>query len=163
MQKIRSYSLFFGVAFTGTILLILFVYLSQKQLLGTRTPRENVIHFYRWNKYLTIGNYIVYLLLLLMANIMYIRRRYWDTFIWAGIVFAVFALADWWWLGEAVFQYKKGNDLWLGEFSIGPFVGIMLALFGLLLAIGNHQLLKRLVRERNIPATRNTDEENTSN
>ena len=48
-------------------------------------------------------------------------------------------------------EYKKAHLLDFGEPAIGAFIGIMLALFGLGLAIGNYMLLKRMVRNKEVP------------
>ena len=81
---------------------------------------------------------------------MYIRQRYWDTFLWAGLIFVAFTFVDWWWLMNEIADYKKANDLSFGEPGLGLFTSIMIALFGLIIAIGNYLLLKRLVKEKNI-------------
>jgi len=150
MKQIKAHSIFFGLALGGILILFLFTYLAQQALINSVNARENVISFYKYNRYLTIGTFVVYFVLLLVANLMYIKQRYWDTFIWAAIIFSAFTIIDWWWLSETIFRYKKMNDLWLGEFSIGPFVGVMIALFGIVIAIGNYALLKRFVKEKNI-------------
>lgn len=150
MKQIKAHSLFFGLALGGILILFIFTYLAQHSLINGLNAKENVIAFYKYNRYLTIGTFLVYLVLLLVANLMYIKQRYWDTFIWAALIFMTFAIIDWWWLSQTIFQYKKLHDLWLGEFSIGPFVGVMIALFGAVIAIGNYALLKRFVKEKNI-------------
>ena len=155
MNRIKSHTIFFGLALAGIAFLLIYTWLTAGPLNDNEAAKENVILFYHYNSFVTTGNYFLYLILLFVANIMYIRQRYWDTFIWAGIIFAAFTLVDWWWLGEKVFVYKKMNELWLGETNLGPFIGIMIALFGLGLAIANYMLLKRIVKEKNIVAQPN--------
>ena len=150
MKNIRSHTVFFVLALAGIMVLTAFAYYTYRPITIGPYPKENIEKFNQHKNYLTIGNFIVYFILLFVANIMYIRRRYWDTFIWAGLIFATYAIIDWWWLGEKLFQYKEANDLGFGESKLGPFVGVMIALFGLALAIGNYLLLKRLVKEKNI-------------
>jgi uncharacterized membrane protein YGL010W len=153
MKNIKSHTVFFSLALIGLAVLLIFVYLAKRELNSYNLPNEKITQFYKYKNYLTIGNFIVFLFLLFTANIMYIRQRYWDTFIWAGIIFVSFALIDWWWLGNMIFEFKKQNNIDFGELSIGPFVGIMIALFGLGLAIGNYMLLKRIVVEKKILPT----------
>jgi hypothetical protein len=78
---------------------------------------------------------------------MFIRSRYWDTFIWTGITFSAFTLTDWWWLSEMVFQYKIINNLSEGESNRDPIIGVLIAMMGLATAIGNYYLLKRIFKE----------------
>jgi len=150
MKNIRSHTVFFSIAIIGILILLAFAYFAKRQLLDYNTPNEKVTQFFKYKNNLTIGNFIVFVFLLFAANIMYIRQRYWDTFLWAGIIFVSFALIDWWWLGNMIYDFKKENQIDFGELSIGPFVGVMIALFGLGLAIGNYMLLKQFVKEKKI-------------
>ena len=159
MQKLRSHTIFFGLALAGIFILFVFTYLAQRPLNLDGNAKETVQKVYHFNKYLSIGNFIVFVILLFVSNIMYITQRYWDTFIWAGLIFSSYTLIDWWWLGEKLFHYRKANDLWLGESSLGPFVGIMIALFGLAVAVGNYFLLKRLVNEKDLKPNENNVEQ----
>lgn len=163
MKQIKSHTLFFSLALAGILVLFIFSYLAQHALITGQIPKENVIRFYTYNRYLTIGNFLIYFILLFVANLMYIKQRYWDTFIWSAVIFMSFTLIDWWWLGETIFRYKKNNELWLGEFSLGPFVGIMISLFGLVIALGNYALLKRFVKDKNLPASPPESENNSQN
>ena len=158
MKSIKSHRIFVGFAVTGILILSILIYLSNRQLTLDINAKEALIKAYRHNKNLTIANFIIYFILLFISNIMYIKEKYWDTFIWAGLIFSTFTILDWWWLGEKIFHYKKANDLWLGEFSLGPIMGIIMALFGLSIAIGNYMLLKRLVKEKNLESIKGKDE-----
>src|SRR5688500_9763555 len=98
MKNIRSHTVFFVLALAGIIALSAFVYYTYRTITIGAYPKENIEKFNQHKNYLTIGNFIVYFILLFVANIMYIRRRYWDTFIWAGLIFSTYAIVDWWWL-----------------------------------------------------------------
>ncbi|MFM9945395.1 MAG: hypothetical protein ACKVQB_09215 [Bacteroidia bacterium] len=150
MQKLRSHTIFFILALVGILILFIYTYLAQRPLSLDGNARETVQKAYHFNKNLTIGNFIVYVILLFVSNIMYIRQRYWDTFIWAGLIFSTFTLLDWWWLSEMVFHYKKTNDLWEGESNLYPFFGIIIALFGLFIAVLNYLSLKRIYKEKDV-------------
>jgi hypothetical protein len=150
MKALKSHRLFIGFALTGVFILCVLTYLTQRPLILNDNARETLQKVYHNNRNLTIVNFVTYFILLFISNIMYIRERYWDTFIWAGLIFSTFTLIDWWWLGEKIFHYKKSNDLWMGEFSLGPLMGIILAIFGLTIAIGNYMLLKRLIKEKDL-------------
>lgn len=161
MKQVRAHSIFFALAILGILILFLFTYLAQRSLINGTDAKENVMAFYKYKRYLTVGNFFVYFILLFVSNLMYIKQRYWDTFIWAAIVFISFTIIDWWWLNDTIVAYKKANDLWLNEYSVGIFVGIMFAIFGLVIALGNYALLKRFVKDKNIPASPSIEENNT--
>jgi len=148
MNYFKSRKLFFSLALIGILVLLIFVTLTKNQLLSEENAKLNVEEFNFYNHYLTTGNFIVYLILLFIANFMFIKVRYWDTFIWAGVIFLTFTLIDWFWLSEMVFHYRKSNTLWLGESNLRPFVGILIALAGLVVAILNYVLLKKIFTEK---------------
>ncbi len=148
MKNIRSRTIFLALALAGICLLFIFSYLTYRSLIMGSYAKENVTQFYNNNRYLTNANNLVFIILLFVSNILFIRHRYWDTFIWTGLIFFTFALIDWWWLSEIVFHYKKKNDLLEGESNLMPFFGIAIALFVMGLTIGNYLLLKLLVKEK---------------
>lgn len=150
MKNIKAHRIFIGLALAGIFILFIFTILTKHSLGNDPDLKGNIKNFYDYNFYLTYGNYIVYFILLFVANIMFIQHRYWDTFIWAGIIFTSYTLIDWWWLSEIIFHYKKTNELWMGEFNLSPMMGILIALLGLAIAIGNYLLLKRIVKEKHI-------------
>lgn len=67
-------------------------------------------------------------ILLIAANsIMWTTRNGWA--LWATFgYFAVFTLIRYFWLDQALFQFKKLNGLSDGSFSIGPLFGVVLVL-----------------------------------
>ncbi len=148
MQKIKSHTIFFGLAFTGILVLSIFIFLTKHQLSAETSAKVNVELFYHNQHNLTMANAILFVILLFVANFMFIRSRYWDTFIWTGIIFSAFTLIDWWWLSEMVFQYKIINNLSEGESNPYPIMGVLVSLMGLAIAIGNYYLLKRIFKER---------------
>lgn len=148
MKNIKSHHIFFGLAFIGILVLTILVFLTKHQLSSDTNPKVNVELFYHYNHYLTNCNTLVFVILLFAANIIFIRQRYWDTFIWAGIIFLGFTLIDWWWLSELVFHYKKSNELWEGESNLGPFIGIIISILGLFIAVLNYFILKRFYKEK---------------
>jgi len=151
MKNIRSHSIFWGLAATGIFLLIIFSYLAQRALKVEGTPpAEALVKFYKFNRYLTFGNIIIYILLLFVSTIIYIRQRYWDTFIWTGIIFVIFTLVDWWWLSNLAFHYRKAHNYLPGESNLYPIVGIFICLAGLGITIGNYLLLKKMIKEKKI-------------
>lgn len=148
MKNIKSHSIFFALALAGILVLSILIFLTKHQLASDTNPKINVELFYHYNHYLTNCNTLIFVILLFVANIMFIRQRYWDTFIWTGIIFLTFTLIDWWWLSEMVFHYKKSNNLWEGESNLVPFAGIFLALFGLAVVTFNYFILKRIYKEK---------------
>lgn len=148
MQNIRSHRIFFVLALAGILVLSIFVFFTKHQLSADSSAKVNVELFYHNQHNLTTINTILFVILLFVGNIMFIRSRYWDTFIWAGIIFTTFTLIDWWWLSEIVFQYKIINNLIEGESNPYPIMGILVALLGLGIAIGNYYLLKRIFKEK---------------
>lgn len=160
MKSVRSHTIFFALAILGILILSVFAYLAQRSLTNGIDAKENIMTFYKYNRYLTFGTFLVYFTLLFVANLMYIKQRYWDTFIWAAIVFITFTIIDWMWLNAKIVEYRKANELWLNEYDIALFVGIMFAIFGLAIALGNYALLKRFFKEKNIPASPQIKEDN---
>lgn len=148
LKKIKSHSIFWGIAITGILILSIFTYLSKNAILSEDDAAENVKNFYSYYHNLTKGNFIIFALLLFISNIMYVRQKYWDTFIWTGIIFFVFTLIDWWWLSEMVFHYKKTNKLWDGGSNLGPIVGIVISLLGMAITIINYYVLKIFVKDK---------------
>lgn len=150
MKNIKSHSIFLGLALVGIFLLSILVFLSKYQLTSENSPKTNVELFYDYNHNLTVANNIIFIILLFVANLMFIGKRYWDTFIWIGIIFLTFTLLDWWWLSEMVFHYKKSNNLWEGESNLAPFAGIFIALLGFAVTTFNYLILKRIFKEKEI-------------
>lgn len=148
MKNIKSHSIFFGLALAGILVLSILVFLTKHQLSAETSPKVNVELFYYYYHNLTTANNLIFIILLFAANLIFIAKRYWDTFIWTGIIFLTFTLLDWWWLSEIVFHYKKSNDLWEGESNLGPFAGIFIALFGLAVTTLNYFILKRIYKEK---------------
>ena len=123
-------------------------FLTKHQLSGDSSAKINSELFYLRYHDVTIANIIIFVILLFVSNIMFIRQRYWDTFIWTGIIFLIFTLIDWWWLSNIIFEYKTINNLSEGESNFYPIIGVLIGLLGLGISIGNYYLLKQLFREK---------------
>jgi len=161
MKNIRSHSVFFGLALAGIFVLIIFSYLTQRPLKVENAAEDALMKFYHYNRNLTIGTFIIFFILLFVSSIMYIRSRYWDTFIWTGLIFATFTLVDWWWLSDLAFLYRKEHNSLPGESNLYPLVGVLIALAGIGITIGNFLLLKKMVKEKHIPMAEDTNTKGT--
>ena len=106
--------------------------------------KENVTNFYTYNRYLISGTFMLYFLLLIVSNIMYLRQKFRYPFIWTGILFTAFTMASWWWLSDKVFAYKKAHEMWQGEFNVGLLIGFFISILGIALLAGNFAILKRI-------------------
>lgn len=68
------------------------------------------------------------IILLIIANaILWTRRSGWAMWATFGY-FAVFTLLRYFWLDQALFQFKKANGMWDGSFSVGPLFGVILVI-----------------------------------
>ncbi len=91
------------------------------------------------------------LTLLILANVLLWKtRRGWALWTTLGF-FTVFTIVQYFWLGQSFFAFKKSNGLWQGEFSLTPFVGVVLIIIAAGIFFFNHFLNLRL-RERMHPA-----------
>ena len=148
MEKLNSHKIFFGIAIIGIIMLSLFTYMAVNSLESSVDVKSNSLNFYKYYNLLTKGNFILFAILLLVANIMYIWQKFWDTFIWTGIIFLAFTIIDWFWLSEMIFHYKKKNHLWQGETNLGYIIGFLFAFLSFCVIVFNYLILKIMVRNR---------------
>lgn len=148
MKRIHSHTIFLALAIAGILLLSILTYLSYRAINTEGITKDNITRFYNINHYLTNSNTVIFIILLFVSSIMFIRQHYWDTFVWTGIIFFTFTLIDWWWLSELIFHYKKKNGFWEGETNLAPFLGVIIATFGLGAAISDYYILKLFYKDK---------------
>ena len=166
MKTISSHKIFFAIAFIGIIVLSSFTFLAVNSLKSLENAHTNSLNFQKYYGLLTKGYLILFAILLLVSNIMYIRNKVWATFIWTGIIFLAFTIIDWFWLSEMIFHYKKKNKLWEGESNLGYIVGFLFAFLSFCIIVFNYLTLKIFVINRKnkskILSTENNDEIRTN-
>ncbi len=64
--------------------------------------------------------------------------------------FAVFIICRYFWLEQSFFAFKKANGFWQGEFSLSPFVGVILIVAAAVVIFFN-QFLNLRLNERMYP------------
>lgn len=148
MKNLSSHKIFLSLAIIGILILAAISYLSVNALKNGTDAKINSINFYQFHNMLTKGNFLLFVILLFVSNIMYIRQKYWDTFIWTGLIFLAFTIIDWFWLSDMIFHYKKKNNLWQGETNLGYFVGFVFAFLSFGIIIFNYFILKVFVKEK---------------
>lgn len=91
-------------------------------------------------------------ILLITANaIMWTKRNGWA--LWATFgYFSVFTLLRYFWLDQALFQFKKANGMWDGSFSVGPLFGVILVLAAGVIVFFDQFVVVRLNRKMYPPA-----------
>ena len=161
MFNLKSHNIFFAIAAIGIITLSLFTYLSVNALQSSTDPKSNSFSFYQFHELLTKGNFILFVVLLITSNIMYIRQKFWDPFIWTALIFITFTVIDWFWLSEMIFHYKKHNNLWQGETNLGYIIGFVFAFLAFVVVIINFLILKIFTKEnKNNISSINTEKNN---
>lgn len=148
METVKSHKFFFGIAIIGIIILAVFSYLSKNALISNENAAENLKVFNNYYNYLSKGNLLLFVILLFVSNIMYLNGKYWDTFVWTGIIFLGFNIVDWFWLSDIYFHYKKSNQLWHGETDLSYIVGFFFTFLGFMLIILNLGILKIIVNRK---------------
>ncbi len=112
-----------------------------------KTTRE----FYEFYSGLALAFlWISSLILLILANVLLWKTRrgwaMWTTFLF----FAVFIISRYFWLEQSFFAFKKANGFWQGEFSLSPFVGVILIIIAAVIVFFN-QFLNLRLNERMYP------------
>ena len=73
-----------------------------------------------------IALWLTAFILILLANaVLWTTQRAWAM--WTTFLFvAAFLVAQYFWLGESFFRFKKMNGMFDGSFSLGPIFGVIL-------------------------------------
>lgn len=92
------------------------------------------------------------IVLLILGNlILGLKRSAWAM--WATLIyFAVFTLLNYFWLGEAAFNFKKHAGLGDGSFSLGPLLGLFFVVGSAVFIFLNQFIVVRLQRKMYPPA-----------
>ena len=92
--------------------------------------------------------------LLLWGNVILgFTRSSWAM--WATLIyFAVFTLLNYFWLGEAAFNFKKQAGLGTGDFSLGPVLGVIFVVGAAVFVFLNQFIFVQLQRKMYPPVVK---------
>lgn len=137
----KIYSILLALA---TLAMIVLMYLPYSWLQSITAPRD-VAEYYRYYSNISwVFLLVSALLLLIVGNVLlWLTRRSWA--VWATFVyFAVFMVAQTFWLENSFFRYKQANNLEVGVISWSPVTGVILIALGAIIVFFNQYLIKRL-------------------
>lgn len=146
----------------STALMAFFTYYSWSWLQSIGLPAA-AAEGYRYHADLAWYTlWITFVALLMLGNgVLWATRSSWAM--WTSYVyFAVFAVIDHFWLGQAAFHFKKANGLWDGSFSLGPFFGAFLISAVGVFVFVDHFMVVRLYRRMFPPAPDEPTNENAN-
>ena len=136
MLKIEK--LFFGslIAFSlivGGLLYRIFTVLNNYESVETVQ-----FTYHDFGSFVTYGVPVTYLVLLILANFIFMKSGKSRYFAWSFFFFAVFTIVDYVFAGEAYFHFTKEAGLWKGGFSVTGFAGLFLCFVAFIVTMTNY-------------------------
>ena len=120
------------------------LYLPFSWLQSITAPRDVELHYKYYANISWTFLLISTLVLLVLGNVLlWLTRRSWAM--WATFLyFAVFMIAQTFWLENSFFRYKQANNLEAGLVSWSPLVGVVLIVLTAVIVFFDQYLVKRL-------------------
>ncbi len=124
----RLHKAFWGAVLVG---IVICAYLSYRTILSFREAgvAEDKLHLYHDNEqmlifFLNLG----FIVMIVLSNLssMASKRLLWPFYIVTFLVYSLFAVIDNFFLEDVLFQFKKINQLWNGEFNLASIKGYLM-------------------------------------
>lgn len=130
------------------------VYLNLDVLSSGETFDTVLDTFLFYNAILTVLVPALSAMLLIPANLEYFKTGRGFVFVVPVLVFTVFTMADYGYIGQVFLQFKKSHGLWRGEFSLTLILGIVWCFFAMLMAGLNYMGVRLIYKYTRVPERR---------
>lgn len=142
--------LFLLLIIGGTFLLLVIAYLSLAPLNDTGLqPQAAADQCLQYMGYFNKATLFIYVVLIFISNLIF--RNTWKgiSLFYSWLFYSVFCLFSYIYMAETFFHFKQSSGLWMGEFSVAGFLGIILSIIAAIAAIINYFVLKQVFKKMN--------------
>ena len=135
---------YFVILAAAVLAMCILLYLPYSWLQSVTAPRDVEAHYKFYANISWMFLLISTLVLLVLGNVLlWVTRRSWAM--WATFLyFAVFMIAQTFWLENSFFRYKQANNLESGLVSWSPVVGVVLIALTAVIVFFDQYLVKRM-------------------
>ncbi len=151
---VKIHHVYHILAGLSTAILSVGVYLNLDVLSSGETLDTVLDTFLFYNAILTVLVPALSAMLLIPANLEYFKTGRGFVFVIPALVFTVFTMADYGYIGQVFFQFRKSHGLWRGEFSLTAVLGFVWCFFAVLATVLNYAGVRLIRKYTRVPERR---------